>query len=108
MPDTVDPSSAGSYPAGLEARVSSLEKEGRDMRESLARLEVAVARIEAMLAATIPHLATRAQLAELGAELRAELAEKPSKTYLWLVVGVLITAILGSFAAGLTAVSILH
>ena len=78
------------------------------MRESLARLELAVARIEAMLAATIPHLATKAQLTELGAELRAELAEKPSKTYLWLVIGVLVTAILGSFGAGLAAVAILR
>ena len=78
------------------------------MRDSLARLELAVARIEAMLAATIPHLATKAQVAELSAELRAELAEKPSKAYLWLVLGVLVTAILGSFGAGLAAVAILH
>ncbi|MEO9188718.1 MAG: hypothetical protein ABI224_01765 [Acetobacteraceae bacterium] len=78
------------------------------MRGSLTRLELAIARIEAMLAATIPHLATKAQVAELGAELRAELAEKPSKAYLWLVLGVLVTAILGSFGAGLAAVSVLH
>ncbi|MGH7210750.1 MAG: hypothetical protein ACREF1_04735 [Acetobacteraceae bacterium] len=74
------------------------------MRGSLTRLELAVTRIEATLAATIPHLATKAQVAELG----AELAEKPSKAYLWLVLGVLVTAILGSFGAGLAAVSILH
>lgn len=67
------------------------------MRASLARLELAVARIEAMLAATLPHLATK-----------AELADKPSKAYLWLALGVLVTAILGSFGAGLAAISILH
>ena len=104
MPDTIEPSAGGPYSSSLEARVSRLEEEGRDMRGSLTRLELAVARIEAMLAATIPHLATKAQLAEL----RAELAEKPSKAYLWLVLGVLVTAILGSFGAGLAAVSILH
>ncbi len=74
------------------------------MRTSLERLELAVARIEAMLAATIPHLATKAQFAEL----RAELAEKPGKAYLWLVLGVLVAAILGSFGAGLAAISILR
>ena len=104
MPDTVEPSANGPYLPSLEARVSRLEEEQRGMRGSLARLELAVARIEAMLAATLPHLVTKAELAEL----RAELAEKPSKTYLWLVLGVLMTAVLGSFGAGLAAISILH
>lgn len=108
VPDTVEPSAKGPYPSSLEARVSRLEEEQRDMRGSLARLELAVARIEAMLAATLPHLATKAEMETLRAELRAELAEKPSKAYLWLVLGVLVTAILGSFGAGLAAISILH
>ncbi len=104
MPDTVEPPAGGPYLQSLETRVSRLEEEQRDMRGSLARLELAAARIEAMLAATLPHLATKAELAEL----RMELAEKPSKTYLWLVLGVLMSAVLGSFGAGLAAISILH
>lgn len=115
MPDTVDPPPGGSYFHALETRVSRVEEDLRDLRATLAGLETAVARIEAMLAATLPHLATKAELAELkaqmtelGAGLRAELAEKPSKAYLWLVLGGLVTAILGSFGAGLAAVSILH
>lgn len=100
MPDQIDPTSPGPYVLALESRVSRLEDEVRDNRGALARLEAAMARIEA----TLPHLATKADLAEL----RAELAEKPSKTYLWAVMGVLITAILGSFAAGLAAISVLR
>lgn len=100
MPDTVDPPAGGPYVSGLETRVSTLEGDVRDLRETLSELRAGMARIEA----TLPHLATKAQLAEL----RAELAEKPSKTYLWAVVGVLITAIMGAFGASLAAVSILH
>lgn len=97
MPDTVDPSAGDPYLSGLEARVSTLEGDVRDLRGSLSRVEMGVSRIEAMLAATLPHLATK-----------AELAEKPSKSYLWAVIGVLITAMFGAFGASLAAVAILH
>jgi hypothetical protein len=72
----------------------------RDLRGSLARMEAGIARVEA----TLPHLATKAEIAEL----RVDLSDKPSKAYLWAVLGVLVTATLGSFAAGLAAVAILH
>ena len=127
MPDTIDPAAGGPYASGLERRVSILEEDVREIRGSLSRLEAGmirieailpslatremvggtremvggtremVGRIEAMLAATLPHLATK-----------AELAEKPSKAYLWGIIGVLITSIFGAFAATLAAVSILH
>jgi hypothetical protein len=108
-----------------------------------------IVRIDATLTATLPHLATKAELqsafgtldgkigavvgnigtldgkigsldgkigsldgkigdlrsemhGELG-KLRAELAEKPSKTYLWMVLGVLIMA----YAAGLAGLAVL-
>ena len=102
MPDTpVDKGRGAPYDGGMEARVSRLEDEMRVIRD-------VVIRIEAMLAAVLPTLATKAELADLRAELRAELAEKPSKTYLWGILGVLVTAILGAFGAGLAAVAILH
>jgi hypothetical protein len=47
-----------------------------------------------MLGATLPHLATKAELAEL----RAELPDKPSKTCMWGVLAALINA----YAAGLS------
>jgi hypothetical protein len=57
-PDPRDP--------GLEERVSRLEGEMRGVRESLAR-------IEAMLAATLPTLAT--QLSDLRGDLSPQIAE---------------------------------
>jgi hypothetical protein len=101
MPDTpVERSGGGRYDPALETRVSRLEEDMRDMRATMGRLEISVAEIKAMLGATLPHLATKAELAEL----RAELAEKPSKTYMWGVLAVLITA----YAAGLAALAIVR
>ncbi len=85
----------------------------RDLRETLSDLKAGMARIEAIL----PTLATQTTVARIESTLtatlphlatKAELAEKPSKTYLWAVVGVLITAMFGAFGAGLAAVSVLH
>jgi hypothetical protein len=98
-----------------------------DVKAILAQMLPLIVRIDA----TLPHLATKAELgalegkiggldgkigglegkigdlrsemhSELG-KLRAELAEKPSKTYLWMVLGVLIMA----YAAGLAGLAIL-
>lgn len=67
--------------------------------------------IKAMLAATLPHLATKAELTAGLAEQRdriAELAvamtEKPSKTYMWGILAVLLTA----YACGLGGLAVLR
>ena len=80
----------------------------REVKSVLAQMLPMLARIEATLASTLPHLATKAELAELRADLRADMAEKPSKTYLWGVVGVLVAAIVASYGAGLAAIALLH
>lgn len=114
MPDTpVEPAARTPYDPSLELRVSRVEEDMRDVKAMCGRLEGAVAdvrqsvadlphsvadlrqsvtRIEATLAATLPHLATK-----------AELAEKPGKTYLVSLLAVLLTA----YAAGLAALAIL-
>jgi hypothetical protein len=116
MPDTpVERTEREPYDPGLETRVSRLENDMRDMRASMSRLERTVIEIKTMLEATLPHLATKAELAELRSELRtglaeqrsdlhAELASKPSKTYMW---GVL-TALIAAYAAGLAALAIVR
>ena len=71
----------------------------RDIKETLTDLRVMIARMDARLDAQLPHLATKAEIAEL----RAELAEKPNKTYMWGILGVLLTA----YACGLAALAIL-
>lgn len=100
MPDTpLARHDGGPYDPGMEGRVSRLEDDMRDMKSSASqleattvRLELAVVRIETMLAATLPHLATK-----------ADLAEKPSKTYMWGILAVLLTA----YACGLAGLAIL-
>lgn len=122
MPDT----SVDATPphADLEFRVGRLEQDMGDVRSILGQMLPLIVRIDA----TMPHLATKAELhaafgtldgkigtldgkigdlrsemhSELG-KLRAELAEKPSKTYLWMVLGVLIMA----YAAGLAGLAVL-
>ena len=73
MPDIPVAGGGGSpYNPDMEARLSRLEEDMRDVKATNTRLEAAVIRIEAMLTATLPHLATK-----------AELADKPGKTYMW-------------------------
>ena len=112
MPDTpVEPNSDAPYP-GLEMRVSRLEGDVHEMKGTMSRLELLVTEIKATLDATLPHLATKAELSDMRAEMRVEaanmraewkgdlaqlrtevadmradlktgLADKPSKTYMW-------------------------
>lgn len=111
------PSSGGGYDPALEARVARLEEDVRDIKATLARLEPMIIRIDAIL----PHLATKAELAELRTEVktdlaglraeltdfrgevRAALADKPSRAYLWGV----FTALIAAYAAGLAALEFL-
>ena len=96
-----------------------------EVKATMGRLELLVTEIKATLDATLPHLATRAELADLRTEMKVEmaglrtelkgemaqlrseisigLADKPSKTYMW---GVL-TALLTAYACGLAALAIL-
>jgi hypothetical protein len=94
MPDTpVEAHHGGPYDPRMEARVSRLEEDTREEKAARQRLEAAFIRIEA----TLPHLATKADLAELRtdladvnidlksdiARLDVKLADKPSRTYIW-------------------------
>ena len=101
MPDShVENNAPAPYDPRMEARVARPEEDMREVKVILARTEPMIIRIDA----TMPHLATKAELADLGGNLRAELAEKPSKTYMWGVLGVLITA----YAAGLAAMAVIR
>jgi hypothetical protein len=84
MPDAaVAPHAPFPYDPGLDRRVS--------------RVETALVEIKAMLAASLPHLASRAELAQLRGDLRTDLGEKPGKLYMWGILAVLVAA----YAAGL-------
>jgi hypothetical protein len=83
-----------------EARIDRLDEDIRDIKATLARLEPMVIRIDA----TLPHVATKAELAPGLAEVTIALADKPSRGYMWLVVGTLIVA----YAAGLAVLAVLR
>ena len=93
MPDIPVAGGGGSpYNPDMEARLSRLEEDLREVKATNTRLEAAVIRIEAMLTATLPHLATK-----------AELADKPGKTYMWGILAVLLTA----YGLGLASIAVL-
>ena len=93
MPDIpVAGPAGGPYDRGMEARITRLEEDMRDVKSAVARLEATTIEIKAMLAATLPHLATK-----------AELAEKPGKIYMWGILAVLLTA----YACGLAGLAVL-
>ena len=131
MDNPVEPAGGGPYDPSLGQRVSRLEGEVQDLKSAVARVELIVTRIEAALpylatkAEVIESQAdTRAAVADTKAEVadtkvavgelraemkgelgavRVELAEKPSKTYMWGVLGVLLMA----YACGLAALAVL-
>jgi hypothetical protein len=93
MPDIpVAGQTGGPYDRGMEARITRLEEDMRDVKSAVARLEATTIEIKAMLAATLPHLATN-----------AELAGKPGKLYMWGILAVLLTA----YACGLAGLAVL-
>jgi hypothetical protein len=104
MPDTPVAGPHGApYDPLMEARVSRLEADMRDEQAARARLEAAVLRIETILTTTLPFLATKADVAELRADIEAKLADKPGKTYMWGILAVLLTA----YACGLAGLAVL-
>ena len=93
MPDIpVAGQTGGPYDRGMESQITRLEEDMRDVKSAMARLEATTIGIKAMLAATLPHLATK-----------AELAEKPGKIYMWGILAVLLTA----YACGLAGLAVL-
>lgn len=77
----------------MEASVAGLDEVMREVKTILGRLEPVIIRMDAMLNAILPTLAAK-----------AEFAEKPSKTCMWGILGVLITA----YAAGLVAMAVIR
>jgi lysylphosphatidylglycerol synthetase-like protein (DUF2156 family) len=127
MPDTpVEATSHGPYDPGIEVRVTRLEDDVREMKGTLTQLLPLLTRIDATLSSTLPHIPTKAELADLRleltsalsatrselvgmiGELRASVAEMPSKAYLWAVLGVLVAAMVASYGAGLAAIALLR
>jgi hypothetical protein len=84
-------------PDRLEARLDRFD-------ERLRHIDETVIRIDERLATVLPHLATKAELADLKAEMAAQLADKPSRLYMW---GVMAAMMTGAYTAALAAIGVL-
>lgn len=91
----------------LESDVREIKTDVRDMNAALARVELVLGRMDERLNATLPHLATKAELANVRVELGTALADKPSKGF---IVGLiaLLTALYALGLAGLAALPMLR
>ena len=104
MPDTpVAAPRDPPYDRLMEARVSRLEAEMREEKAARVRLETAALEVKTILTTTLPYLATKADVAELRADLEARLNDKPGKAYMWGILAVLLTA----YACGLAGLAVL-
>ncbi len=69
----IDEPADAPYDPLMEARVSRLEEDMREVKGTLATMASSLVRIEAMLTSTLPHLATKAEMSELRSELKLEI-----------------------------------
>ncbi len=126
MDGPVEPGGGEHYDRSIEPRVFRVENDVRDLKDTLAELKTMVVRMDARLEAVLPHLATKADLANMDTRLgavdaklgamdarldatlphlatKADLADKPGKTYMWGILAALLTA----YACGLAALAVL-
>jgi hypothetical protein len=75
-----------------EARLDRIEEDVREIKTTLKELAPLIVRIDERLRTELPHLATK-----------AELAEKPSRAYLWGVMA----AMVGAQAVALAATALI-
>ena len=94
----------------VEEDVRDLKVIAADFDARAGRIEDALIEIKTLFTATLPHLATKADVAETRTELKEDiadvkvaLAEKPTRTYMWGILAVLLTA----YACGLAALAVL-
>jgi hypothetical protein len=103
----IDESGISPYIAPREEDVAKLEEEMRDVKTVLSRLEPLIVRIDAALTSTLQHLATRSQVGADISSLRIDMTQKlfelPTKTYMWGVLAVLVTA----YTAGLAGLAVI-
>jgi hypothetical protein len=70
-----------------------------ELKLMVMRLDARLGAMDARLDATLPHLATKADLAQI----EVKLADKPGKSYMWGILAALLTA----YACGLAALAVL-
>lgn len=71
MDGPVEPGGGEHYDRGVEPRLTRVENDVRDLKDTLAELKTMVARMDARLDAVLPHLATKSDLATMETRLGA-------------------------------------
>lgn len=89
----LDGGGGGPHPPDMEQRVAKLESEVGEIKGLLAdKIMPMLIRIDERTT----HMASKSDTEAL----RAELGDKPGKTYMWAVLGVLVATILAAVAVG--------
>jgi uncharacterized protein YicC (UPF0701 family) len=71
---SVAPPDRRPYALPMEERVSRLEDDMQEVKSVLSRLEPMIVRIDATLTATLPNLATKAEVADLRSDMTREMS----------------------------------
>ena len=119
----LDGGDGGPHDPVMEARVARLEE---DMSEVKGLLHNQILPLLHRIDERLNHTASKADLTNMAAELRAELtdelriemstrlmgiqtelAERPTRSYLWMVVGVMVATVLAAAIGGATIVGLL-
>jgi SMC interacting uncharacterized protein involved in chromosome segregation len=72
---SVAPANRRPYDLPMEDRVARLEGDMQDVKSVLSRLEPMIVRIDATLTATLPNLATKAEVADMRSDLTREISD---------------------------------
>ena len=89
-----------------EDRLGRVEEDVREIKTTLAGLVPLINRIDERLNTSLPHPATKAELADLRTELLTALAHKPGRGYLWGVMAAMVGAQAVALAAAALVFSI--
>ena len=86
----------------INRRLSSLEQ---DVKEITATLGT-ILQTQIEIKATLPHLATTAQVESVRGQLETQLMERPTRTELWAMVGAMVAAFAAAAALTVAAVAV--
>jgi hypothetical protein len=79
MDGQVEPEDGGRYDPGIEPRLSRVEHDVQDVKETLSDLKALVLRMDARFEAILPHLATKQDIASIASQLVATEARIDAK-----------------------------
>lgn len=84
-----------------EREMGDVKKSVDGLMDMVGNMRLTLERVDQQLASTLPHLATKAEIQGIRHEMALGLADKPSKGYMWSILGVLVGLSIG--VAGVTA-----